>query len=254
MKRNSMTMKPTIIFLSSLSIILFGCSNDEPEAPYAETVLYHEDFNAFGAWELQPNQFGFTADSCVRIDDGLLKLTYESGVNNCGGTWVGIIIRDSTSFQPNLIDRVGIRIRLNRGDFNKIVRYRDSVYPNGSPWRYSVSTPLTSWLLLRYNKYTLSLPGVSDHMYVHEDSAIDLSANRINGSHFEVIHNNGEWSFIVDGVEHSMEKVGLGANSGISQPLRLEFRLGHQPELNPQLDELFIDDIEIYTWCGEKPN
>jgi hypothetical protein len=246
-------MKPVAIFFGFLSIILFGCGKEQSVIPYTETVLYREGFNEFGAWELQPNQWGFTADSCVRIDNGILKLTYESGVSSCGGTWVGIIIRDSTSFQPDLMDNVGIRIRLNRGHFNRIVRYRDSVYPNGSPSRYSVSTPLTSWLFLSYNKFDLSLPGVSDHMYVHEDSAIDLSANRIDGSYFEVIHNKGEWSFFVDGVEHSMEKVGLGANSGISQPLRLEVRLGHQPELNPQLDELFIDDIEIYTWCGDMP-
>lgn len=246
-------MKALIITSGLMGFVFTGCDDHSNPVPYTETVLYSEQFNDFGDWELQPNQFGFTADSCVRVENGLLKLTYQSGVSNCGGTWVGVIIRDSLSFEPDLLDRVGIRIQLNKGHFNKIVRYRDSIYPNGNPSRYSVSTPLTSWLFLHYNKYSLSLPGVSDFMYVHVDSTIDVNANRINGFNFEFIYTHGEWRFIVDGVERTTEKVGLGANSSISQPLRLELRLGHQPELNPQLDELFIDDIEIYTWCGEKP-
>lgn len=235
-------MKKVLLLGFVCCTLLTSCGKDE--TPYTETVLYKETFDNWGNWERQPNSGGFYADSCVLVENGLLKMTRQAGINGCGGTWVGINIGDTSSYEPKFLDKIGFRIKLNKGSFNQVMRAHEGSSAAGS-------IELSSWMRLSYNRFFLSMPG-GELTVIHADSALETMSNRIEGSEFELVYDDGQTTMFIDGLEASMDKVGFAGNSGVSQYLDIQFRVGHQSEFNPMISELFVDDIEIYTWCGKK--
>ena len=52
--------------------------------------------------------------------------------------------------------------------------------------------------------------------------------------------------FIVD---HSLVNISHSTIQNMTG-IDVQFTLGHQPEFSPRLDELYIEELEVFTWQG----
>lgn len=146
--------------------------------------------------------------------------------------------------------KLGIKIKLNKGFFQDIMRYKNVTDANG--YVHQTGTTISS------STFRFDIPGLSMQLpntfngFIHEDSIFDPNMNKIEGSEFELIYNDGEIIFKIDGITQSSNLVNIQrvTQSGLNEMI-LQFNLGHQPELSPRLDELFIKEIEVYSWKGK---
>lgn len=237
-----------MLLLSIVTLSLSGCS--EEECPYTEEILFHEAFDTFGNWESQPNQFGFHADSCIRVENGILKLKYQNGISGCGGTWIGLSIKDTASYRPEFLDKIGVRFSLDSGSFYQVNRWHDTIGVYGQPTETG-DFPVRSIMTFRYNRIAASFPSFESSR-VHRDSVFEVYHNRIEGSRFELIYDEGEFTLFIDEVEYLEENISVSDYWGEPVYLSIDFNLGHLPELNPRIEGIQISDFEIYTWCGTK--
>jgi len=236
-------------------IILLACKKEEieNEVPYSRVTIYNETFENDQTWISLPENSVYTPGSeCVRIEENMLKLTFDQPIQNCGCAWVG-----AKKSIPNLQnipnDKLGVRIKLNKGFFQYMVRYHNSIDPLGNP-----STPgsVISESYFRFNSPSIQMQiANSFNGWFHEDSTVNDDFNRIEGIEFEMIYNNGEKLVYIDGVKVDKSLVNI-SNATIQNMTGIDFQftLGHQPEFSPRLDELYIEELEVFTWQGKYPD
>ncbi len=244
-------MKNALYFLL-LSIALTTCTKDKvklPE-PYVKRIIYSETFNTNPNWTPLPSGTIFNPDTnVIRVQNGLLKLTYDQTLIGCA--WIGSEYRQTQALDNDFLDKVGVKIKLSEGYFQTLIKYHDTVDVLGHPTREGAFY-VTSTFRLRFNSLEVEIPSWEDGWF-QRDSVIDVNTkNKLSGKEFEVIYDNGKKTFLIDGVEQSFNKIGLYWQNMSNYPLDIEFDLGHMPELFPRVDKLFVDEIEIYTWTGEK--
>jgi hypothetical protein len=244
-------MKNAIFFLL-LSIALTTCTKEKgklPE-PYVKRIIYSETFDTNPNWTPLPSGTIFNPDTnVVRVQNGLLKLTYDQTLIGCA--WIGAQYRQTQPLENSFLDKVGIRVKLNNGFFQYIETYHDTVDALGHPCQ-SGTIPSFSDLRLDFNCLDIWFPNPNNGRF-HRDSVIDYNiANKVTGKEFEIIYDKGKKQCFIDGIEQATDIVYFNWQNIANQPLNIEFDLGHLSFLNPRVDELFVDEIEIYTWTGEK--
>ncbi len=213
--------------------------SDDGEGPYTERILYSESFDSWGNWNTTPDTMFDPDETLVGIDDGMLKLTINP--MTYGGGWVGCELEAPDIQEDSVLSRLGFRIYLDSGYFQERSRINAPGFMNQSTLR------------LLYNDVMLRMP----HPYydgVSPDSVFHPDEYRIEGKLFELISDNGTRLYRVDGVDHSLSEVNFYVNGISNYPLNISFVLGHANELDPRIDHLFIDKIEIFTWTGERPH
>ena len=234
-----------IIPITALIVIL-GCTKNDTNKFRKKTLLV-ESFNDSGPWEALPSNYGVSTNSdCVKFEDGLLKLSFDQGLQNCGCAWIGAR-RDLSPYDIfERTDKLGMRIKLEKGFFQQITTYKDTVV-NGYAVQHGAIV-LESHLRVRFNDFQITVPHWN-YGYIHESIGVNPDLYKIEGQEFEVISDRGQIIFLIDGIQAPSEYVGINQMTTLSS--YMEFKLGHQPEFSPRLDELFIDELEIYTWDGD---
>lgn len=234
---------------------MFSCKKEvvEGEKPYSRVSIYEEKFEDDQSWVPVPEDSYYTPDKeCVRVEDNMLKLTFDQEIPNCGCAWVGAK-KSITNLESIPRNRLGIRIKLNRGFFQEMVRYHNSVDPFGNP-----STPghVISESSFHFISPNIQMSFINPfNARFHEDSTVSENFNRIEGVEFVLINNLGETIFIIDGVKVNPKLANISKATITNQEgIDLRFKLGHQPEFSPRLDELFIEELEIFTWKGKYPD
>ncbi len=171
----------------------------------------------------------------------MLKLTFNP--MTYGGGWVGCELEAPSIQEDSILSRLGFRIYLDSGYFQNRTRWTGSV---GS----SVST---STMRLYYNDVELYMPN-GGYGAFSADSAFNPDEYRVEGRFFELIADKGSRIYRVDGIERPLTGVNFNVNGMSNHWLNIDFVLGHANELDPRIDHLFIDKIEIFTWTGERPH
>lgn len=244
-----------LIFILIPSILL-SCKKEkveiEVQTPYSRVSIYEEEFLDDQTWTSLPeNSFYTPGSECVRIENNTLKLTFDQIIQNCGCAWVGAK-KSITDLQDIPKDKLGVRIKLKKGFFQYMVRYYNSTDPLGNP-----STPgaVISESYFRFNSPNVQMQIANPFTArFHEDSTVSENFNRIDGVEFEMIYNEGVRIFLIDGVKVDNKLINI-SNSNITYQVGMDFRfeLGHQPEFSPRQDELFINELEVFTWEGSYP-
>jgi len=244
-------MKNALYFLL-LSISLTSCLKDKgkPVEPYVKRIIYSETFDTNPNWTQLPSGTVFNPDTnVVRVQNGLLKLTYDQTLIGCA--WIGAKYLQTQPLENSFLDKVDIRVKLNKGYFQDILTYHDTVDALGHPCQ-SGTRPSFSNLRLDFNCLDVYFPNTNNGIF-QRDSVIDYNnANKVIGKEFEIIYDNGKKKYFIDGIEQANDNIFINWQNIVNQPLNIEFDLGHLAFLNPRADELFVDEIEIYTWTGEK--
>lgn len=225
-------------------VMLGSCrkhDSDEGEGPYTERILFSEPFDHWGAWNTTPDTMFDPNETLVNIEDGMLKLTFNP--MTYGGGWVGCELEAPSIQEDSVLSRLGIRIYLDSGYFQQRRRLTGT---GGSFMNQST-------IRLYYNDVMLLMP---DYWYdqASGDSVFNPDEYRIEGKVFELISDNGSRIYRVDGVDHPLSEVNFYVNGVSNYPLFIYFMLGHANELDPRIDHLFIDKIEIFTWTGDRPH
>lgn len=70
-------------------------------------------------------------------------------------------------------------------------------------------------------------------------------------NNFELIWNEGERLFYLDGVQRSSDLVYIQKYGTGDSGLNFDLHIGHESELLPMLMELYIEKIEVFTREGE---
>lgn len=237
-------------FLLIGAMALSACKKDSGAdvPPYTEQIIFSETFDNRGVWNALPDGLFDPDTSFVSVNNGLLKLTFDP--IQYGAAWLGAELEAPNVHPDSIIGRLGIRLKLDQGYFQRLSQYHDTVISGQlSQVGSSVST---SSMRLYFNDIEMTLPSPI-YGRTHRDSILDPDAFRIEGLEFEFIADAGQKIFLVDGVEHPIEEVYFNVNGTTTHPLSLEFTLGHNNELDPRVDHLFVDEVEIYTWIGERP-
>lgn len=242
-----------ILLLISVGIIL-SCKKDKVEnlIPFKITTIYKESFDDDQSWIRTPEDSSYgVGKECVRIEDQILKLTFDQQIPNCGCAWIGAK-KSIKNLQNIPNDKLGVRLTLEKGFFQQMVRYSNSVDQFGnltksgdviSESSFRFTTPSIQMTIA--NPFNAGFPA---------DSVVSEDFNRINGVVFEMIYNNGEKIFFIDGVKVDQNLVNISKATITNQVgIDFQFLLGHQPEFSPRLDELYIKELEVFTWQGEYP-
>ena len=240
------------LFFISISILLISCKKEKKqvEIPFSKELIYSETFRHSSTWTSLPEDTFYTPSTeCVRIENHILKLTFDQPLPNCGCAWVGA--KKTISNLENLPkDKLGLRIKLNKGYFQHMIRFKNAVDPNGHPFKAGSNISESSFSFdSPYIKMTI--PN-SYNAWFHEDSIVSENFNKLEGIEFEIIYNQGEKILFIDGVKVD-SKLAYFQNSNIAYDNNIifKFMLGHQPEFSPRLDELYIEELEVYTWKGK---
>ncbi len=241
------------VLITLLAIVAVSCKKEESsvEIPYSQVSLYKESFTDDQTWEFLPENSVYTPGSeCVRLENGMLKLTFDQGISNCGCAWVGA--KKSVTEISNIPkDKLGLRIKLNKGFFQYMVRQEsNSVDQFGNP--------ATSGTVVSNSYFTFKSSGVQMEIvnslkgWFMEGTTVSEDFNRIDGHEFELIYNEGEKILFIDGVRSDVNLVNISGGTILNQVgMDFQFNLGHQPEFSPRLDELFIEELEVFTWNGK---
>lgn len=233
------------------AIVLLSCKKDqaEVEIPYSRKLIYKEAFENDQTWISLPENSVYTPGSeCVRIEDHILKLTFDQPLPNCGCAWVGSK-KSVTNISNIPKDKLGIRIKLNKGFFQYMSRYH-----------YIDQNMNTSGIVVSESDFRFNSPGIQMQianvfkgMY-HENSTVSPDFNKIEGVEFEMIYNEGETLFFIDGVKADNKLINISTATITNQVgIDFQFTLGHLPEYSPRLDELYIEELEVFTWQGKYP-
>lgn len=242
------------IYLILSAILILSCKKDKVEIdiPYSRVSIYSETFENDQTWISLPENSIYTPGSeCVRIEDNMLKLTFDQPLQNCGCAWVGAKKSIPTLKKiPN--NKLGVRIKLNKGFFQYMVRQHNSIDQFGNQ---NKTGTVISESYFRFNSPSIQMQiSNSFNGWFHEDSTVNEDFNRIEGIEFEMIYNEGEKILIIDGIKVDNKLVNI-SNATITNQIGIDFQftLGHQPEFSPRLDELYIEELEVFTWQGEYP-
>lgn len=226
-----------------IPFLFFSCKKDKPIEPFSKRTIYYESFDNPSGWGVVP----FGSDTCVNFEDGLLKLKFDQTFNNCGCAWVAAEYNNQSIYESTFLDKIGIRVKLNKGYFQEIGRYYDTII-NGNHSQPGVMLT-NSEFIFRFNSFYIELPNYFNGR-VHRDSILNLNLNKLEGKEFEIIYNEGESIFKIDNVKYRSDLFYIDYQSYPNNNLRMKFQLGHLPELSPRKDTLYVDEIEIYTWTG----
>lgn len=235
-----------------VAVVSSACRKDdqaESEGPYTEQIIYSETFDEQGSWNSIPDGIFDPDTSLVGIADGQLQLTFDH--SQFGAAWLGAEVDLPNIQEDSILSRLGIRVKLAQGYFQGLTQWHDTVV-SGLPSQIGTSAS-TSRLRLSFNDIEMTLPDPTFGR-THRDSTFDADAFKIEGQEFELIADRGTRIFRVDGVDHALSEVYFNVNGMSNHPLNIEFTLGHNTALDPRIDHLFVDKIEIYTWSGERPN
>lgn len=238
-----------IICFSILFYFFCGCTKDKVESiePYIKHQLYIETFENHGDWIVTPTDPFYQPDtSCVSINDGVLKMIFDQPLENCGCAWVGATLTQSEPLKKYFLQKIGVRIKLKQGYF----QYIDRLLATDEVSK-TTELLLFSTFDIRINRFSLQFPNTFNKT-INQGEQIDLEYNKITGTEFEVIYDEGKKTFLIDGISQNLNKINFDEHSGANQPLSMKFDLGHLPELSPKLEKLIIDEIEVYTWTGDK--
>ena len=239
------------LLITLIAITLLSCKKEhtEVEVPYEKETIYKESFANDQTWISLPENSVYTPGSeCVRIEDHILKLTFDQPLPNCGCAWVGA--RKSVTNISNIPkDKLGMRIKLNKGFFQYMSRNH-----------YIDQFGNSSGIVTSESSFRFDSPGIQMQIAnvfrgsYNEDSTVNENLNKIEGVEFVMIYNEGERLFFIDGVKADNNLINI-SNATITNQIGFDFQfiLGHQPEFSPRLDELFIEELEVFTWQGKYP-
>jgi len=170
------------IFLLLISLALVACKKDEViPKPYSKRILYHESFDSNPDWTLLPTVSYFQPDTtCIRVEDGLLKMFFDQTLDNCGCAWVGVNYTNSQSTENFFLKKIGIKVKLNAGYFQNITRYHDTVDVFGHPCQEGELVTYSTFTL-DFNSLNIIFPNPYNGIF-QRDSLLDLNANKLVGT------------------------------------------------------------------------
>ncbi|MNY00198.1 hypothetical protein D3C86_1326820 [compost metagenome] len=182
----------------------------------------------------------------------MLKLSYDQAVSNCGCEWVGA--KKSVTGISNIPkDKLGLRIKLNKGFFQYMVRQESNAFDQfGNPATKGTAVS-QSYFTFKTSQVQMQIANTFKGWFM-EGTTVNEDFNRIEGVEFELIYNEGEKILFIDGVRSDVNLVNINGGGGTFfdiAGMEFEFNLGHMPEFSPRLDELFIDELEVFTWSGK---
>ncbi len=233
---------PALVFL----VLVLGLSCGKHDADevvfdaFEERIIYSESFDSIGNWNALPDGIFDPDTDLVSVGDGLLKLTFDPAVY--GAAWLGAELEPGIQ-EPTLLSKLGIRITLDQGYFQRLSRWTGNVG----------SVRAQSTLRLDFNGVEIAIPKTS-YGSTSTDVPFDPEAFKIEGHVFELLLEDGVRVFMVDGVEHPLDEVYFNVHNMMNKPLSMQFTLGHMEELDPRIDHLFVDRVEVFTWTGDRPN
>ena len=244
-------MKYLILIL--IPFVLFSCKKNEPEGevPFSKKVLYTESFADDQTWTFLPENSVYTPGvECVRLEDGMLKLTFDDAVPSCGCAWVGA--RKSVNISDVPKDKLGLRIKLNKGFFQHMVRRKNDTFDQFGNPSTSGTVISSSYFLFRSAGVQMEIANSFKGWFM-EGTTVNENFNKLEGVEFELIYNEGEKLLFINGVKSDADLVNISGGGTILNQVGIDFdfNLGHMPEFSPRLDELFIDDLEVFTWNGK---
>jgi hypothetical protein len=237
------TMKPQTIGLIAVALGLSCAKDDAGEMdfePFEERIIYSESFDSLGNWNALPDGIFDPDPDLVSVDNGLLKLTFDPALY--GAAWLGAELEPGIQ-EPAILHHLGIRITLDQGYFQRLTRWTGNVG----------SVRAQSTLRLDFNGVEIYIPNPS-YGGTSTDVAFEPDAFKIEGYVFELLVEDGNKVFRVDGVEHPLDEVYFNVHNMVNKPLSMQFTLGHMSELDPRVDHLFVDRIEVFTWTGDRPD
>lgn len=248
-----------MVILASVFVMswLHACKQTPQYVPYNEIDLYQQSFDKFGSdWNRFPRTSSAYQDSCVFVEEGVLKMILRPGEHGCGGCSIlsdlKLVIEENSAFHPVSLEKFGMELTLNKGHFQQLEYHYDTLNEFGESVRYMQYLKKSS-LFLNFNRFSIVLPSYNFGRY-YNDTNFDLNENRIDGLHFELIYDYGEKHMYIDGVEVQPENIQIGAQRYGSQnwPLKIQLELERNSRFIDDLEELYIDDLRLYTWDGQK--
>lgn len=236
----------TNFYLLALLVFLSACTKDKikEQIPFKERMIYQDDLDDETGWIPTPEASFYTpGPNCFHIEEGLLKLRFDLGLSNCGCAWIGAKKQIEDLNLPE--DKIGLRVTLNRGYFQELTRYEQV-----TSYLQSGTRVIESTLRMTTPRFLMTIPNSMSGM-INEDSVMNYNASKLKGTTFELIYNDGERLFYIDGIKQAANKVNIQKYITGDTGLNFNLRLSHEAELSPMLMELFIDKIEVFTWDGE---
>lgn len=237
-------MKLTKIIVLVISLFLISCKHDNPIESYSKRIIFYENFNNPLGWAVLP----YASDTgCVHFKDSMLKLEFDQTLNNCGCAWIAAEFNNPNIYETSFLNKIGVRIKLNKGYFQEIERFYDTII-NGT-LSQSGEVILQSKFHLYFNSFWIEFPNYN-YGIVHRDSTLNINLNKLIGKEFEIIYDEGNRFLNIDGIDYSADNFFLNYQNHPNHNLYMKFELGHLPEISPRKDTLYVDEIEIYTWTG----
>lgn len=241
------------------AILILSCKKDKKskteisEKSFVKQILYFDDFSGVHSWEPTPSGQYKPGKTCVRLENNLLKLSFDELLQDCGCTWVGARNNDLSVSTNQILDKIGIKVKLNKGYFQNILTYFYTTDINGVITGEKGDRISHSNFRFEFNGLNFEIPHPSAGR-IHKDSIFNPNIDKLEGVEFEIIYNKGEKIFKIDGISQSLNLIYFNYSPMVNKHLDIEFSIGHQPEFSSSIDELYIDEIEIYTWKGELIN
>lgn len=247
-----------VFILSVLVLVttMFGCQKEDcTSEPYKEIELYHLTFDRYDeGWKRYPFISDHKNDSCVFVEDGKLKMIIRPGFHGCGGCSklgdLHVEIEDNAVKFPEVLDKFGMEITVDRGYFQQIEYHYDTLNLEGQPTSYMQYIKKSS-LFLNYNQFSIIFPSPAFGQYENVTD-FDLDDNMLDAHHYLLVFDGGEKHIYLDGVEQDVENIQFGNYNWANWAFRLQLDLQRHTMFQDQMEELYISDLRLYTWQGEK--